>query len=169
MTRASRVLSLLAMLALLLAACGQLEGPDLADDTSPEPEPTVTVTVTQTVSPEPAADDEPVDPCDDPPEETDLIFVTSPTVGQTVSSPFTVSGCSSTFEANVIWEFYDAGGQLLAEDHTMGGTLGEIEPFSFEVTYSVAEEQVGSLKVYEISAQDGSDIHVNTIPLILQP
>jgi hypothetical protein len=168
MTKAPRAVSLLALLALLLAACGQLEGPDLADDTT-TPEPTVTVTVTETVSPEPVTDDEPADPCDDPPAETDLIFVTSPTVGQAVTSPFTVSGCSSTFEASVIWELYDADGQLLAEHHTMGGTFGEIEPFSFEVAYSVTDEQVGSLKVYETSAKDGSDLHVNTIPLILQP
>lgn len=167
----------LAALAVLAVACGQRDDLAIGDD-EPEPQPTVTVTVTATPEPEPEPepDDEPAeveaavdDPCEDPPSGRDLIFVTDPRPGQAVESPFTVEGCSSTFEANVVWELRDADGDVLAEGHAMGGTMGEPDELSFEVSYDVDEEQLATLEVFEESAADGSRLHVNAIQLLLTP
>lgn len=167
-------------LTLLVTACGLRDGEIAVEDDDPDPEPTATVTVTATPDPEPEPDDDPdeepdeeppaaEDPCDDPPTGQDMIFVTTPRVGDEVSSPFTVEGCSSTFEANVVWELYGEDGGLLEEGFTMGGTMGEPDDFSFEVSYTVTSEQTGTLKVFETSAQDGSELHVNSIQLVLTP
>ncbi|MDP9021602.1 MAG: Gmad2 immunoglobulin-like domain-containing protein [Actinomycetota bacterium] len=122
-----------------------------------------TVTVTVTASPD--ADD----PCADPPSGTDLIFVVQPSPGERVTSPFTVTGCSSTFEANVVWELLDADGGTLADGSTMGGTMGQPGRFSFDVEFDVTGEEIATLRVYESSAEDGSEMHVNSLPIVLQP
>jgi hypothetical protein len=171
-----RRIALFAASALLLAACGQA-GIELgAEPEDPAPEETVEEHETDGLvgeeNEEAAEDDEAVeeeDPCEDPPTGEDLIIVSEPESGDTVTSPFTVTGCSSTFEANVLWQLLDADGNVLAEDFTMGGTMGEPADFTFEVAYTVTEQQEGTLRVYEESAKDGSELHLNEVTLTLQP
>jgi hypothetical protein len=173
--------ALVVCLLLALAACGDRTDEEAAivDDT---PEPTVTVTETVTPEPDPDPDvdepeetdedDTPVaspDPCDDPPTGVDFIFVTDPSAGDEVGSTFTVEGCSSTFEANVIWRLSDADGNVLADGYTMGGTMGEAGELSFEVSYSADGSQTGELRVFAEDARDGSEMFVNSIPLVLNP
>jgi hypothetical protein len=173
-----RTLLVVAALAVLVVGCGQRDGDIAVEDDEPTPQPTVTVTVTATPEPDPEPEpdepdeDEPVaaeDPCDDPPTDQPFIFVTSPTAGEQVSSPFTVTGCSDTFEANVEWELRDADDDVLADGFTMGGTLGDPDDFSFEVEYSVTEQQTGTLEVFETDAETGDRARVNTIQLVLTP
>lgn len=173
-----RTIALIAVLA-LLASCG--EGDDLAGtivDDSPEPTPAAE-------SPEPDEPEEPEDegddpedvepaepapdPCDDPPEGEDHIIVTEPDSGDEVGSTFNVEGCSSTFEANVIWELLDEAGDVLADGYAMGGTMGESGDLEFEVTYTVDGPQDGLLRVYAEDARDGSELHVNEVELTLNP
>lgn len=173
-----RIASIAIVLVLTVVAGACADDDDDGGLAGPEPQPTVTVTVT--ASPDPGGPDDgdtddgetgdvdAQDPCADPPSGTDLIFVTEPQPGQSVSSPFTVEGCSSTFEANVVWELVDRDGSTLAEGFTMGGTMGEADGFSVEVEYEVSEETIVTLRVYESSAEDGSELHVNSIPLVLQ-
>lgn len=170
-----RTIVLIAVLA-LLAACG--EGDDLAGtivDDPPEPSPAAE-------SPEPdAPEDEGDDPeevqtaepapdaCDDPPEGEDHIIVTEPGSGDEVGGTFTVEGCSSTFEANVIWELLDEAGDVIADGYAMGGTMGESGDLEFEVTYDGDGPQDGLLRVYAEDASDGSELHVNEVELTLDP
>lgn len=168
-----RVASIAIVLVLTVVAGACADDDDDGGLAGPEPQPTVRVTVTASPDPgEPGDGDtdgvDDQDPCADPPSGTDLIFVTEPQPGQSVSSPFTVEGCSSTFEANVVWELVDRDGSTLAEGFTMGGTMGEADGFSVEVEYEVTVETIATLRVYESSAEDGSELHVNSIPLVLQ-
>lgn len=56
----------------------------------------------------------------------------SPAQGDTVSSPVTVSGTSSTSEGNVVLTITQDG-QRVRQEFTIGGNLGEYRPFEFTV------------------------------------
>jgi len=104
-------------------------------------------------------------------DDASFIFVKSPQSGERVSSGFTVSGCSRTFESNVVWRLLARDGSELAKGHTSGGGVDGPGPFSFSITYTVAERQIGHLEVYEEDASDGEGHPPgrNVIPLVLQP
>jgi len=100
---------------------------------------------------------------------TAFVFVQSPRSGERVSSGFTVTGCSSTFEATVNWRLLARNGRALASGFTQGGTL-EPGPLHFTVTYSIPTRQVGQLEVYEPTAtKEGFPPVKNIVPLVLQP
>lgn len=172
----ARLAAIMAVLALSLAACGR--GGTSGSDQAADPEETVTVTapaetVTVTETSTPTAEPEPAgDPCADLEggDELSFIFVGAPTPGQAVSSGFEVSGCSNTFEATYVWELVDREGTVLAEDFgTASCGSGCVGDFSFTVDYEVDERQVATLRVFEESAEDGSEVNVNSIPLVLEP
>ena len=101
-----------------------------------------------------------------------FIFVSEPRSGQRVSSGFTVRGCSRTFESNVPWTLLDASGAQLASGATTGGGVDGFGPFSFTVTFSVPERQIGHLEVSEEDVSGGEatiEPVRNVIPLVLVP
>jgi hypothetical protein len=96
-----------------------------------------------------------------------FVFVQSPATGERVSSGFRVSGCSSTFEGNVIWLLRSRTGRLLAHGHTEGGSQGP-GSFDFTVSYSLAARQVGSLTVAEPpTTTEGFPPPRDVVPLVL--
>ena len=98
-----------------------------------------------------------------------FVFVETPRSGDRVSSGFTVKGCSSTFEGNVVWSLRSRAGRVLARGHTQGGsdTPG---PFDFAVTYMVAVQQVGQLEVDEPRVtSEGFPPTKNVLPVVLAP
>lgn len=161
-------------LALTLAACGD------GDDAPEAPQPTVTVTVTETAtptppsSPSPAAPTAGADPCEtiEPfGAQIAFIVVSKPTPGAVLEPGDTVEGCGNTFEAAYQWELLDGHGNRLAGDAGMmtcgNGCFGE---FSFTADFAAVDsQQVGTLRVFETSAEDGSQVHVNAIPVLLGP
>lgn len=137
---------------------------------------TVTATETETVTEGPT--DGPTDivasgdSCSDlvGGESLAFVFVTAPAIGTQVSSPFTVAGCANAFEAAYSWELLDRDGAVLVEGFgTASCGTGCVGTFSFDVSYTVPERQVGTLRVFTVSAMDGSDDDVNAIPLVLEP
>jgi hypothetical protein len=98
------------------------------------------------------------------------ILVEQPLIGETVTSPVTIAGTANTFEATVSMRVLDADGKKLKEAFTTAtcgsGCRGD---FSKEVSFEVDEEQAGFIEVYESSAEDGSDIHLIRIPVMLAP
>lgn len=100
-----------------------------------------------------------------------FVFVQSPHSGDRVSTGFTVSGCSRTFESTVVWKLKARDGSELATGHTTGGGVDGFGPFSFAIPYTVPERQIGHLEVYEEDASDGEGHPPgrNVIPLVLQP
>ena len=98
------------------------------------------------------------------------ILVDSPSIGQTVSSPVTVSGTANVFEATVSLRILDGAGNEIAHTFTTAtcgtGCRGD---YSVSIAYSVGTEQPGVIEVFESSAQDGSPINVVRIPVKLAP
>jgi hypothetical protein len=96
------------------------------------------------------------------------IVVTSVAIGDRVSSPMTVAGTANVFEATVSMRLLDATGRPLATTFTTAtcgsGCRGD---YSTTVAYRSTSEQQGRLQVYEVSAEDGSRIHVVDIPVRL--
>jgi hypothetical protein len=74
------------------------------------------------------------------------------------------------FEAVVSIAILDEHGRTVASTFTMAtcGT-GCRGSYATDVRYHVDTRQPGTLRVYEVSAKDGSPIHVVEIPVILTP
>jgi hypothetical protein len=98
-----------------------------------------------------------------------FVFVQTPSSGDRVTSGFSVTGCSSTFEGNVSWRLLARDGHTLASGFTQGGSL-EPESFVFTVTYSIGARQIGQLEVYEPRVTtEGFPAVRNVVPLVLAP
>jgi immunoglobulin-like protein involved in spore germination len=98
-----------------------------------------------------------------------FVFVEAPRSGERVVDGFHVSGCSSTFEANVNWRLRGRDGQVLASGFTQGGSL-DPGPYEFTVSYPIGERQVGHLEVYEPRVTtEGFPPVKNVLPLVLEP
>jgi Immunoglobulin-like domain of bacterial spore germination/Sporulation and spore germination len=101
-------------------------------------------------------------------DQLPLILVESPAIGERVSSPATISGTADVFEAVVSIVILDEAGETIASTFTMAtcGT-GCRGTFTTDVRYDVASTQLGTVRVFEVSAMDGSPIHVVDIPVTL--
>jgi Immunoglobulin-like domain of bacterial spore germination len=98
-----------------------------------------------------------------------FVFVKSPRSGERVLSDFRVTGCSSTFEANLNWRLRGRNGRILASGLTQGGSLSP-GPFAFNVRYPIGARQVGQLEVYEPRVTDeGFPPLKNVLQLVLEP
>jgi spore germination protein GerM len=96
------------------------------------------------------------------------IFVQTPGIGQRVSSPVTISGSADVFEAVVSILILDRNGHTVASTFTMASCgTGCRGTFSTGVRYDVGTTQPGMIRVYEVSAMDGSPINVVDIPVTL--
>jgi spore germination protein GerM len=96
------------------------------------------------------------------------ILVQSPGIGQDVSSPVRISGSANVFEAVVSILILDERGRPVASTFTSAtcgsGCRGR---YSTDVRYEVATTQPGTIRVFEVSAMDGSPINVVDIPVTL--
>jgi hypothetical protein len=98
------------------------------------------------------------------------VFPEAPAAFEFVADPFEVGGWSRAFEATINWELYDRDGSLLADGFETTGAAGpEFGVMAFDVDYTVASRQVGSLVVFEISAADGSRNNLREVPIWLEP
>ncbi len=88
---------------------------------------------------------------EDPASVLVLVQIDSPTQGETVRSPVTVSGEADAYEANVPWSVLDQDGVVVASGATMTSEGQTFAPFSFQV-----ELEPGQYTV-EISEDDPSD------------
>ena len=103
-------------------------------------------------------------------DQLPAILVESPGIGERVSSPVTISGSADVFEAVVSIAILDEHGRTVASSFTMAtcGT-GCRGSYTADVRYDVGTRQPGTIRVYEVSAKDGSPIHVVEIPVLLTP
>jgi hypothetical protein len=96
------------------------------------------------------------------------IVVASPVIGQRVSSGVTISGTANVFEATVSVRIRDARGAQIATTFTTAtcgsGCRGR---YSVSVKYQVGSVQRGTVEVFSVSAEDGSDQHLVRIPVTL--
>ena len=103
-------------------------------------------------------------------DQLPAILVQSPGIGERVSSPVTISGTADVFEAVVSIAILDEHGRTVASSFTMAtcGT-GCRGSYATDVRYRVSTRQPGTIRVYEVSAKDGSPLHVVEIPVTLTP
>jgi spore germination protein GerM len=101
-------------------------------------------------------------------DQLPFILVQTPRIGERVSSPAHISGTADVFEAVVSIAILDQHGKVIASTFTMAtcgtGCRGTWET---DIAYDVAATQPGTIRVYEVSAMDGSEIHVVNIPVTL--
>jgi hypothetical protein len=96
------------------------------------------------------------------------IDVRSPARGATVTSPIRIAGTADVFEATVNYRILGAGEQLLAEGFTTASCgSGCRGSFSATVAFTVDREQAGLIQVYDVSAEDGSEENLVSIPVTL--
>lgn len=81
----------------------------------------------------------------------------SPDALAAISSPVTLSGQSTAFEATVNVEIrQDDTTDPLAEDFVMGGSMGEMGPFSKAINFDTPRASAGAIILKTLSAEDGT-------------
>ena len=99
---------------------------------------------------------------------TPAILVESPLPYATISSPTHVTGTANTFEATFQIRLTDPSGNKLYEHFaTATSGTGTRGTFDETITFTTSAHGAGTLTVYELSAKDGSEINVVTIPIAL--
>ena len=97
---------------------------------------------------------------------TPFILDESPVPGETVTSPLEVAGIANTFEANVLYSMTDGDGLIVDEGFTTAtagnGTWGD---FAFTTTFEIPRPGLGSVIVFQESAEDGSQTDVYEVPV----
>lgn len=80
----------------------------------------------------------------------------SPEVLDAIASPVTLSGISTAFEATInVRIFQDGGVEPLANDIAMGGSMGEMGPFSATFSYLMPTSTYGAVVLSSYSSDDG--------------
>lgn len=95
------------------------------------------------------------------------IFIDSPAMGESVTSPVTVRGVANVFEGQFNLEVTDATGKVLA---TGAGhaSMGSYTAFSTTLRYTVSTPTAGKVIGFDYSAKDGSRIDDYVVPVTLK-
>lgn len=87
---------------------------------------------------------------------TPSLQLASPAALAVIGAPVTLSGTSTAFEATINLEIRQDGSTTpLAEDFAMGGSNGEMGPFTKEVSFESPNEGGGAIILKTLSAEDG--------------
>jgi immunoglobulin-like protein involved in spore germination len=117
----------------------------------------------------------PSEPTDDPSAEPGggarpPIVVRTPVEGDEIVSPVTIAGTADVFEATVSIRILDESGTELASTFTTAtcgsGCRGS---YSADVSFFVERRQEGTIEVFESSAEDGSELNLVSITVVLVP
>jgi hypothetical protein len=92
----------------------------------------------------------------------------TPEPGARISTPVTVRGSSTAFEAHVNWEVREDGqgfGQKLGEGFFMGGSNGEFGPFEAQLAFAGPRRPAGAIVLLTYSSEDGTVQEATVIPV----
>jgi len=96
--------------------------------------------------------------------------VGSPSAGDSVTSPVTVSGQMNAFEAQFNITIFGADGSKIADVPARSAEGQVLSAFSEDVFFSVTEETSACVWVYDLSEADGvTPVDVVQVPVTLQP
>lgn len=96
------------------------------------------------------------------------IFIDSPAMGETVSSPLTVHGLANVYEGQFTVEVTDANGHVLARSPAHAA-MGSYADFTTSLHFTVAAAGAGHVTAFDRSAKDGTRIDDYDVPVALQP
>ena len=98
------------------------------------------------------------------------IFMDRPAWGASLGNPGRVSGIANVFEATFRVALFDAAGRELLDKQVMASCgTGCWGKFSTDLTYAVGKAQYGVLRVYDLSARDGTPENVVDYRVWLTP
>jgi Sporulation and spore germination/Immunoglobulin-like domain of bacterial spore germination len=101
-------------------------------------------------------------------EQLPAIFVDRPAWGAALGNPGAVAGLANVFEATFRVQVMDAAGGIVADRQVMAGCgTGCWGTFKATVEYRVNEAQWGTLRVFNLSARDGTPENVTEYPVWL--
>ncbi len=103
-------------------------------------------------------------------DQLPAIFVDRPAWGASLGNPGTVSGLANVFEATFRVQLRNAAGGIIADKQVMAtcGT-GCWGTFKTTLGYTVSKAQWGMLRVYDLSAKDGTPENVTEYRVWLTP
>jgi hypothetical protein len=103
-------------------------------------------------------------------DQLPAIFVDRPAWGASIGNPGTVSGNANVFEAVFRVAILDAAGTTLVDKQvTASCGTGCRGDFRTSVSYSAKKAQWGTLRVYDLSAKDGTLENVTEYRVWLTP
>lgn len=106
---------------------------------------------------------------DDFEDQAPAILIESPAPHETVGSYIRLRGTSNTFEANLQIEIVGPSGDVIYQDYATAssgtGTRGE---FDLTIPVEYSGSGIGSIRMFEHSAQDGERVNVVTIPVVFE-
>jgi germination protein M len=95
------------------------------------------------------------------------IFIESPAMGETVTSPLTVRGVANVFEGQFLVEVTDATGTVLVRA-PVNASMGMHTAFTSSLRFAVETPGPGRVTGFDYSAKDGSRILDDVVPVILR-
>ena len=103
-------------------------------------------------------------------DQLPAIFVDTPAWGAALGNPARIAGMANVFEATFRVGLFDANGAKVG-DHQEMATCGTgcWGTFDAHWQYAIAKAQWGTLRVYDLSAKDGSPENVTEYPVWLTP
>jgi spore germination protein GerM len=97
---------------------------------------------------------------------TPAILLESPLPGDAITSPFHVTGTANTFEATLRIRLTSPDGTVLADGFaTATSGSGTRGTFDETLTFTTTAHGAATLRLFESSAKDGSEINVVEIPV----
>lgn len=97
---------------------------------------------------------------------TSAIRLDAPETMATISSPVSLSGQSTAFEATVSVEVRETGSTApLTQDFVMGGANGEMGPFAKDIAFDAPTASTGALVLQTFSMEDGRIWEATVIPV----
>lgn len=97
------------------------------------------------------------------------IVVTSPGIDDEVSAPLEISGSANVFEATVSFRLLVDGAEIATGFTTATCGTGCRGKYEGTLDFEVDEPTEAVLEVFESSAEDGSPLHLVSIPIRLLP
>lgn len=121
------------------------------------------------ISPPPTST--PSSPCPTCPEcDEEAILITSPGLGESISSPVRVAGISDpTFEQNLVIQVIGEDGGIIGQGTTIiAADWGQRGPFETQVAFtSPGGEEPGRIIVFATSPRDGGLVHLSSVEVRL--
>ncbi len=102
-----------------------------------------------------------------PPPVSGNITVTFPLANATVGAQLVVQGQARVFESTVNYRLTDSNNTVLASGFATAQApdIGQFGPYAITTSYLAPGTSTGTLEVFAVSAQDGSEIDMVTVPV----